>query len=399
MYSFFILLSFLFIIIHQVIASSDIDECTKLSDTSNPLDINVHRLHPKNIKVIASIGDSITAGLAAKNTNDDYLTKDSFIEYRGLSWLSGGDNEATSIANYIKYYSSDLFGSSKGEKRLELCKDTFFCTSYSHNFETDQLNAALSASTSYSIKDQVEYLIKYIGKGTEHDDKWKLINIFIGTNDIAVSCKAGFDPNTFEKNIREGLELLRTSVNKVLIQLIPLVHIEEIPEKSKTTPNYQKLYEGNVNVQKYECLCCQKQQQQQKSLLPIRRRRRGLFNPKTSSETSPETSSETKYLNIQVEKYNQRLIDIAKDYSKGGRFSNDQFTVIHQSFSIDMSSLPITALSNVDAYHPNTNAYKFFSKALWNQMFVSQIEKQTNFEYDDNLKLKCLSETDYIRTD
>ncbi|CAO3587001.1 unnamed protein product [Absidia cylindrospora] len=144
------------------IAVKTIDQCPSI-DTAIPPPKNVHDLHPSHIRVIGCIGDSITAGVAAKNIETPYVTFDDFKEYRGLSWLCGDDKEATSISNYIKHYSPDIVGGSTGVRQLRLCKGTFFCLDYGHDYALDKHNAAVPSGTSNTLMDQVNYLIKYLG--------------------------------------------------------------------------------------------------------------------------------------------------------------------------------------------------------------------------------------------
>ncbi|CAO3618376.1 unnamed protein product [Cunninghamella echinulata] len=361
------------------VLSSDINVCSLAIPSSSAN--NVHTLHPAHIKVVASIGDSITAGVGAKNIETTFVSASDFKEYRGLSWLSGGDQEATSIANYIKYYSKDSYGSSTGVKPLKLCQSTFFCLDYTHSFDTDQLNAALPSATSYSIMDQVNYLSSYIGKGKKYDADWKLVNIYIGTNDIAVSCLPDYTVEKYESNIRQGLELLKSQVNNVIVNIIGLSHIEKIPGKANNLQlDYQKKFEDpNIDPQKYECVCCQKDKKSPLSILDLSLGKVDLAE--------------------NVDQYNQILTTIAQEYGKGGSRSTDTFTVVYQPFSIDIDSLPVDALSNIDGYHPNIKAYRYFATKLWNEMFLPKSKKSTNLKFDEQLKIFCPNESDYIRTD
>jgi len=69
-----------------------------------------------------ALGDSITAGFGAKG-QDIKIPIDihNLYENRGISFAIGGDPDAITIANFIKYYSPELIGSSIGDHLVEVC--------------------------------------------------------------------------------------------------------------------------------------------------------------------------------------------------------------------------------------------------------------------------------------
>ncbi|KAG1109753.1 hypothetical protein G6F42_015557 [Rhizopus arrhizus] len=66
----------------------DINDCPPLPPRERPT--SVHDLRIDDIKVIAAMGDSVSAGMLAKNINSTYISMSDFIEYRGVSWTMGG---------------------------------------------------------------------------------------------------------------------------------------------------------------------------------------------------------------------------------------------------------------------------------------------------------------------
>ncbi|ORZ17288.1 hypothetical protein BCR42DRAFT_414339 [Absidia repens] len=351
-------------------AVNTIDRCPEL-ESDIPPPKNVHDLHPSHIKVTGCIGDSITAGVAAKNIDSPYVTFDDFKEYRGLSWLCGIDPDATSISNYIKRYSPGIIGGSTGVRQLRLCKDTFFCMDYGHDYKLDQHNAAVPSGTSNTIIDQVNYLSKYMGADSPHADDWKIVNLYLGTNDISVSCNPTYGGINYKRNIQKGLELLKKNVNKVIVNVVGLAHTEQIPGLTdKKQPGYRKRFENSkLDPQRFECLCCR---------VPI-------FGKMDIS--------------MHVDRFNRILQRVAKDYGPGGTLGSDTFTVVYQPFNLDVSSLPVEAISNLDGYHPNTVAYRFFSMALWSQMFLSKAEKTSTLTYTEDTEIFCPIASSRIRTD
>jgi len=69
---------------------------------------------PQDIKVVMAMGDSITAGFGILGLDGG------LDEYRGLSGPIGGDTDAVTIPNFIKYYNPTVIGASVGQHLFEL---------------------------------------------------------------------------------------------------------------------------------------------------------------------------------------------------------------------------------------------------------------------------------------
>lgn len=65
----------------------------------------------------------------------------------------------------------------------------------------------------------MDYLIKYIGKNTPLADKWKMINVFIGFNDVSVSCLPGRNSTDYYNNVYTNLERLLQNVDYAFVNL------------------------------------------------------------------------------------------------------------------------------------------------------------------------------------
>lgn len=63
--------------------------------------------------MVAALGDSITAGFGI----DGFWG--SFTENRGASWAMGGNDNVSSIANFLKRYSPNIQGASVGTHWVE----------------------------------------------------------------------------------------------------------------------------------------------------------------------------------------------------------------------------------------------------------------------------------------
>lgn len=88
-----------------------------------------------------------------------------------------------------------------------------------------------------------------------------MLNVYLGHNDLAVSCMPEYSLEAYRKRMEAGLQLLKDNVDKVHINLIGLMHIEKIHEVTSRKPGYIKPFEdASVQIDKYECVCCQKGQ-------------------------------------------------------------------------------------------------------------------------------------------
>ena len=160
-----------------------------------------------------ALGDSITAGLLAKSSrdpvptrsfslllNDEQLplhTKPSIAdEYRGVSYTTGYDPGAITIASILSHYSPNITGASVGHHPPIACTRPW-CDD---TFDKDGLNAAVSGSVAASLIRQVsgalkqreregadakiDYLIPRLEYSGVRREDWKYVNIGIGANDL-----------------------------------------------------------------------------------------------------------------------------------------------------------------------------------------------------------------------
>lgn len=81
--------------------------CNLKMGRSRAIPESVQRLRPGDIKVIAAIGDSLTAASGASSNSFG----DMFIENRGLAWSIGGQwnwRNATTLPNILKEYNPNV---------------------------------------------------------------------------------------------------------------------------------------------------------------------------------------------------------------------------------------------------------------------------------------------------
>ncbi|KAI9266288.1 hypothetical protein EDC94DRAFT_515941 [Helicostylum pulchrum] len=214
------------------LTANHISECPPIPHHSPPK--SVHDLRADDIRVIAALGDSVTAGLVAKN-----------------------DKGAATLANYFKKFQPDLYGSSIGDKPARLCKETFFCLDSRHDPSVDFLNAAQSGATSNELPEQVDYLIEQIGLHTEFATSWKLVNLFIGFNDASISCLPGKSAEQYKANVKNSLIRLFEKVDYALVNIIGIMQYNDLIHITDKVPGYKKRFQGNTtDLLNFECYCC-----------------------------------------------------------------------------------------------------------------------------------------------
>uniref|UniRef100_A0A3B3QLG3 Si:ch211-214p16.3 n=1 Tax=Paramormyrops kingsleyae TaxID=1676925 RepID=A0A3B3QLG3_9TELE len=129
-----------------------------------------HRLRPTDIKVLAALGDSISAGFGAKSKNLLQLKN----EYRGVSWIGGDQTlETVTTLPILRKFNPSLHGFSTG---IGTAQRGF--------------NMAVSGAKA-DIPAQVETLIQALrdSKEVDFENDWKLVTLFIGGNDLCQYCQ------------------------------------------------------------------------------------------------------------------------------------------------------------------------------------------------------------------
>jgi phospholipase B1 len=140
----------------------------------------------QDIKVIAALGDSITAAFAADGLEGGPL------EYRGQSWSIGGDPNATTLANFFKNYSPEVQGASVGVHTPEVCLGVEFCPDGQYWPTMDNLNSAQSGAWIQNWPRMFDFLMKQMQSNPKIDYQkdWKVLTVFIGANVRLSSCNS-----------------------------------------------------------------------------------------------------------------------------------------------------------------------------------------------------------------
>jgi len=137
---------------------------------------SVHELKISDIKAVAALGDSLSAGTAA----DAESVYKILTDYRDTSFSAGGGESLetlVTVPNILKKYNKNLIGYSTGN-------NAFYRKTKGH------FNMATGANRADHIPDRARNLVERIknSKDLDYKNDWKLITLFVGGNDLCEYC-------------------------------------------------------------------------------------------------------------------------------------------------------------------------------------------------------------------
>ncbi|XP_037101363.1 phospholipase B1, membrane-associated-like [Syngnathus acus] len=309
---------------------------------------SVHKLRPADIKVVAAVGDSTTAGTGAKAKNLLELSR----EYKGVSWSIGGDrtlDTVTTLPNILRKFNSALKGFSKGQGSRQ-----------------NGFNMATTGAKTSDIQMQIQILIKAMREHKEvnFDKDWKLLTIFVGAKDLCQYCtdQNNLSPSNYSHNLMLALDELYQEVPRLLVNLVGIMQMDTIKQVKKNTL-------GCSLLQRTICPC--------------------VINP---TENSPEIK-EIKQINLEYQAEIHNLIS-------GSRYDGkEDFAVVLQPFlhnffipNIGEGEVDTTFFS-VDCFQISERTHAEMAIGLWNNMLepVGRKQAYNNFTYDRS-KIHCPTE-------
>ncbi|KAL6723382.1 hypothetical protein Aduo_018394 [Ancylostoma duodenale] len=210
----------------------------ELMKPSKTVPTNVNSVRPADIKVVMALGDSLTAANGA-GAEDPVAV---ILQYRGLAFQAGGDkslDEHATIPNILKKYNPNLFGYSIGIGSPNV-------------WDISYLNVAMPGAIAADLPGQARQLVGLLQTHPEsvnmkHD--WKLLNIFIGGNDMCGYCRhPSYAPNICVQHIKEAVQIIYDNVPRVIVSLTTMLHLEVLRQTDKG-------HAFCVNLHKDECGC------------------------------------------------------------------------------------------------------------------------------------------------
>uniref|UniRef100_A0A914VYS3 Phospholipase B1, membrane-associated n=1 Tax=Plectus sambesii TaxID=2011161 RepID=A0A914VYS3_9BILA len=327
--------------------------CPGLMGPSATVPTTAHSVRPADIKVVGALGDSLTAGNGADATTLNAVHS----EYRGLSFPIGGDkgleNHVT-VPNVLLKYNSKLFGQSHG-------------IGTQNTWSVAQLNAAVAGATVSGLAAQAQDLVTKIQTHPQIDIKndWKLIHIFIGSNDICIACLSKYHtPEIYETDLKAAIKILHDNLPRTIVSITSLFNMGILRIVDATEPQCA-VYHG------VECKCMK------------------------------ETTFD---INAACKAYQAAQMDIQ---TSGIYDDRPDFTFVVQPFLVNTTQPPKTADGKIDlsffapdCFHFSQYGHAITAKALWNNMVQPIGAKTTVVNFSDpTTSLLCpASSCPFIRT-
>jgi phospholipase B1 len=314
-----------------------LDGCSYTCSGAAPGQITaIGDLRPCDVKVVAALGDSITAAFAAAG---------GLWEYRGNSYFIGMGSNATTTANLLKSVNPNVIGGPSVGHIPEVAGPF-------HDPLQDILSAAQSEAKVADLLPggrgpQVPYLLQELqamqdlGELSIRDD-WKVINIWIGANDLCEVCHnmnpdANEGPLYYKTKLNATIAMIQQHVPKTFINLIPFFGLAQIYNLTRPYLNCQL-----VHSLFDECACMYSKNQVDRD-----------------------------NMDIAGKHYNAKMYELATEWT--GRFSD--FAVVVQPGNIDFVVPSIEFVSTLDCFHPSLYTHELLGVGLWNQMLQPVAEK------------------------
>ncbi|XP_078698909.1 phospholipase B1, membrane-associated-like [Branchiostoma floridae x Branchiostoma belcheri] len=325
----------------QAQAESTGSEINCPMQNSHAIPTSVHRLRPEDVKVVAAIGDSLTAASGAKaRTVIGLLTN-----YRGVSWSIGGQESLetyTTLPNILKKFNPHIVGFATG--------------SGGPDSDHAKLDKAVAGAVSGDMVEQARKLVD-IMKACEHIDfehDWKVVTLLIGGNDLCAYCEdtEKWSPIQYVENIRAALDILHQELPRTFVNVVTVMDVVEISKLQRT-------FACDV-LHFFLCRCV--------------------------SYASEEALAELQAANMRYMSVTNRLV-------ASGRYDDrDDFTVVVQPF-LQETKLPRTETGEYDrsyfapdCFHFSLKAHAAAASALWNNMLEPVGSKRTDWHVGEPLE-------------
>ncbi|KAK6028855.1 hypothetical protein OSTOST_05054 [Ostertagia ostertagi] len=202
-------------------------------------------------------------------------------DFRGLSFATGGQHNLSTqatLSNIFGHFSPGLKGASIGTAKSDEALVAGFNLADSGAFATDLPRQTLYGAEQYAtnIQKAIRYLKENLPRtyvnivppfscrvrndfqavelvsrikaypGIDLDKEWKLINIFIGSNDLCKAClnKTLYGAEQYATNIQKAIRYLKENLPRTYVNIVPPFHVEVLLETQPDNPFC-------VNLQRY----------------------------------------------------------------------------------------------------------------------------------------------------
>ncbi|XP_075049586.1 phospholipase B1, membrane-associated-like isoform X1 [Mixophyes fleayi] len=312
------------------------------------------RVRPADVRVVAGLGDSVTAAIGANATNILELP----TEYRQFSWSIGGYgnlSDVITLPNIFKIFNPNLVGFAKRST-----------VSYRPaSLEDAGLNLAITGANTFLLPTQVRLLIDTLKSlpGVNFEDDWKVVTIFIGSNDVCDYCKNKtlFSPDSFIHNVTVSLDLLKKELPRSIINVVQLLDVGRLRQVNDKS--------FGCILQRFFCSC--------------------VVKPK-------ENSSELLEVLHQNKQFQERLEHLIQ---RSGRYEGKtDFAVVLQPFlkniepATDQNGHIDYSFFTPDCFHLTIKGHEQMATGLWNNMLQPEGEKYQLKTFSEEVKLLCPSE-------
>jgi phospholipase B1 len=322
-------------------------KCPDMSPSSQ-IPTSVHAVKPADIKIVAALGDSLTAANGAGAPKEDAVAI--LLQYRGLAFQGGGDKGLDghiTLPNILRKYNPSIFGYANG-------------VSASDVWEKAHLNLGFPGAESGDLIGQARQLVQLMQTHSEINlqNDWKLINIFIGGNDVCAECKDTLNnatgphsPVQFGKHLRDTIQILYDHIPRTIISLTGMFNMKML----RMVDNGQIFCQG---LHVFECSC----------------------------------ESDKGFTDQQISDVCEGYMKAEQDIQDQGVFEKDDFTLVIQPFFEDdiiPPELPDGSIDldffAADCFHFSQFGHAAVSKYLWNNLMqpVGQKSRKANLsDYD-----------------
>lgn len=277
--------------------------------------------------------------------------------WRGLSWSIGGDGDLgthTTLPNILKKFNPNILGFSTGTRE-----------------ETAGLNVATEGARARDMPAQARDLVERMKTSPKINlqKDWKLITLFIGSNDLCHYCdnEEARSAEEYVKYIRQALDILYEQLPRAFINVVEVMELADLHQGQDGKCVMPLPAQSN-------CTCLQ-----------------------GSQENLPEMQ-ELKTVNWN---FQSALSTLSYQY-----LQREDFAVVVQPF-FQNTLVPLNKRGGADltffsedCFHFSERGHAEMAIALWNNMLEPLGHKTTsnNFTYS-RTKLKCPSaENPYLRT-